>query len=371
MVRVRSAHGTPRVENYSSDSGGILILAPVVSIALSADGNTAYLGGEFSGFGGYSRSYLGLFRLAAGNANLSNLVSSGGALVPAFASATTAYTQSVGYSTTSITVTPTFGDDYATATLSLNGGAATAIANGTTSAPLALNIGDNTVAVTVTGQDGTTTKTYTLTVTRAKGDTTTAVSSSLNPSVFEQSVTFTATVTPSATGTVQFFDGKKSLGTASLNGSSQASVSTGALTLGSHSITGVYAGDANFNGSPSPVLTQTVNTPASLSAAVTGKSGTYNGLRTWSVTVTNTGGSTASAAKLDSFWISLSGRCQPVATTSFPVSLGDIAAFGSKTGTVSIDFTGCVKLAKFNASVGYSANTGAVSGTTPMAGVGQ
>ena len=357
----------PVVENYYSDAG----VAPVASIALSSDGNTAYLGGDFTGFGGYSRSFLGLFRLAAGNANLSNLVSSGGALVPAFDSATIAYTQNVGNGTTSITVTPTFGDDYATAMLSLNGGAATAIANGATSAPLALNIGDNTVAVTVTGQDGTTTKTYTLTVIRNKADTSTAVSSSLNPSTVGSSVSFTATVTPSATGTVVFFDGASSLGTASLNGSSQASVSTSALTLGSHSITGVYAGNAGFNGSISPTLTQTVNTPASLSAAVTGKSGTYSGIRTWSVTVTNNGGSTATAAKLDSFWISLSGRCQPTATTGLPVSLGDIAAGGSKTGTVSIDFSGCAKLFKFNASVVYSANGGASSGTTPMAGVGQ
>ncbi len=361
----------PRGENYFVEDEAGKFRAPVLAIALSADGNTAYLGGDLSGFGGYSRSYLGLFRLAAGNANLSNLASSGGALVPTFDSATIAYTQNVGNGTTSLTVTPTFGDDYATATLSLNGGAATAIANGATSSPLALNIGDNTVAITVTAEDGTTTKTYTLTVTRAKADTSTVVSSSLNPSAPGQSVTFTATVTPSATGTVEFFDGASSLGTASLNGSSQASVSTSALALGSHSITGVYAGNAGFNGSTSPVLTQTVNTPASLSAAVTGKSGTLNGIRTWSVTVTNNGGSTASAATLDSFWISLSGRCQPTASTGFPVSLGDIAAGQSATGQLTINFTGCVKLAKFNASVGYSANSGAVSGSTPMAGVEQ
>ena len=66
----------------------------------------------------------------------------------------------------------------------------------------------------------------------------------------------------------------------------------------------------------------------------------------------------------------MSGRCQPVVTTSFPVNLGDIAVGGSKTGTVLIDFSGCVKLAKFNASVGYSAN-GVVTGTTPLVGVGQ
>ena len=361
----------PRVENYFVEDETGKFRAPVLAIALSADGNTAYLGGDLSGFGGYSHNHLGLFRLAAGNANLSNLVSSGGALVPAFDNATIAYTQSVANATTSITVTPTFADSNATATLSLNGGTATAIANGATSSPLTLNVGDNTVAITVTAQDGSTTKTYTLTVTRAKGNTTTAVSSNANPSTVGSSVTFTATITPAATGTVQFFDGASSLGTASMNGSSQASVSTSGLALGSHSITAVYAGNADFNGSTSPVLTQNVNSPASLSAAVTGKSGTFSGIRTWSVTVTNNGGSTASAAKLDSFWISLSGRCQPTATTSLPVNLGDIAAGQSATGQLTINFSGCVKLAKFNARIGYSANGGAVSGTMPMAGVGQ
>jgi len=72
-------------------------------------------------------------------------------------------------------------------------------------------------------------------------------------------VTFTASVAPSAaTGTVQFFDGSASLGTATLSGG-VASVSTATLTAGSHSITAKYSGDANFAGSTSAVLTQTVN----------------------------------------------------------------------------------------------------------------
>ena len=346
------------------------LVRSVMALAVSADGNTAYVGGAFAAIGGNSRSTLGLFKTAASNANLSNLVSSGGALVPTFDSATTAYTQSVANTTTSLTVNPTFADSNATATVSLNGGTATPIANGATSSPLTLNVGDNTVAVTVTAEDGTTTKTYTLTVTRAKGDTTTAVGSSLNPSNVGSSVTFTATIIPAADGgIVNFKDGANVFGSISAsNGSAQ--VSTSALTVGNHSITAVYAGNSSYKGSTSTALTQTINGPAGLSAAITNKAGTYNGLRTWSVTISNNGSSAASAAKLDSFTISMSGRCQPVVTTSFPVNLGDIAVGGSKTGTVLIDFSGCVKLAKFNASVGYSAN-GVVTGTTPLVGVGQ
>ena len=94
-----------------------------------------------------------------------------------------------------------------------------------------------------------------------------AVASSLNPSNVGDNVTFTATVTSSGgtpSGSVEFFDGATSLGTASLNGSGQAAVSTAALTSGSHNITAVYqgaslgAGGGGFAGSTSPVLVQVV-----------------------------------------------------------------------------------------------------------------
>jgi hypothetical protein len=52
------------------------------------------------------------------------------------------------------------------------------------------------------------------------------------------------------------------LGTSALNGSGQATFSTSSLSTASHSITAVYAGDSNFTGSTSAVLTQTVGTPS-------------------------------------------------------------------------------------------------------------
>ena len=81
-----------------------------------------------------------------------------------------------------------------------------------------------------------------------KSDTSTALSSSVNPSRFGQSVTFTATVTATAPGTgtpagsVEFFDGATSLGTSTLNGSGQASFATSTLTVAMHSITAKYLG---------------------------------------------------------------------------------------------------------------------------------
>ena len=90
----------------------------------------------------------------------------------------------------------------------------------------------------------------------------TAITSSVNPSTFGQSVTFTATVTGSGvtpTGTVTFKDGSTALGSATLNGSGQTTFSTNALAAGSHSITATYNGDSNYGTSISPTLTQTVN----------------------------------------------------------------------------------------------------------------
>ena len=55
-----------------------------------------------------------------------------------------------------------------------------------------------------------------------------------------------------------FRDGSATLGTATLAGGT-ASFPTSALSAGSHSITAVYGGDANFLGSTSGVLTQGVS----------------------------------------------------------------------------------------------------------------
>ncbi|HLJ28560.1 MAG TPA: Ig-like domain-containing protein [Candidatus Angelobacter sp.] len=98
-----------------------------------------------------------------------------------------------------------------------------------------------------------------------KSATTTAVSSSANPSVFSQPVTFTAPVTATApgsgvpSGTVTFKNGSSTLGTGTLDGNGNATFTTSTLTVGSHSITAVDGGSTSFTGSTSSVLTQTVN----------------------------------------------------------------------------------------------------------------
>ena len=99
--------------------------------------------------------------LALTNASLSGLALSSGTLSPAFDPATLSYAASVSTATTSLTVTPVVAD--ATAAVTVNG---TTVSSGTASGAVTLHEGDNTITVVVTAQDGTTTKTYALLVTR-------------------------------------------------------------------------------------------------------------------------------------------------------------------------------------------------------------
>jgi hypothetical protein len=90
----------------------------------------------------------------------------------------------------------------------------------------------------------------------------TALTSTANPSTVGQSVTFTATVSPvspgtgTPTGTVTFKDGATVLGTTNL-AAGQASFTTSALSVGGHAITASYSGDGSFSAS-SASLTQNV-----------------------------------------------------------------------------------------------------------------
>ncbi len=88
--------------------------------------------------------------------------------------------------------------------------------------------------------------TTTLTVTQVTPSV--SLVSSANPVVMQNAVTFTATVSSSAsvpTGTVSFIDGTVPLGSATLSNGT-ATFTTSALTVGTHSITAIYSGDTNF-----------------------------------------------------------------------------------------------------------------------------
>jgi len=93
--------------------------------------------------------------------DLTTMALGSGTLNPQFDPATTSYTAPVPYATTSINVSPTSPANIAA--ISVNGFAVT---SGSKSQEIPLDVGANTVTVLVTAPDGTTTKAYTVTITR-------------------------------------------------------------------------------------------------------------------------------------------------------------------------------------------------------------
>jgi hypothetical protein len=151
--------------------------------------------------------------------------------------------------------------------LSTNGGVTTA-----SFTTFALSVGSHSITATYADDSNFNPSTsVALTQTVNKADTTASLASSVSPSKFGQSVSFTATVAvvaPGTTlvaypiGTVNFYDGAISIGSGSLTtttGVTTATFSTYSLAVGSHSITVTYNADSNFNGSTSTALSQTVN----------------------------------------------------------------------------------------------------------------
>ena len=177
--------------------------------------------------------------------------------------------------------------------------------------------------------------------------TSTSLSSSANPSTYGQSVTFTATVTAQSgtpTGTVAFNDGTTTLGTGTLNGSGQATLTTSSLAAGSHSVTAAYANFPSFASSTSAVLTQTVNkvlqaisinpANASLAKGTTLQytaTGTYNDHSTQDITRTVTW----SSSKTSVATIAAGGLATGVAQGSTIIK----AALGTISGSTGLTVT--------------------------------
>ena len=160
--------------------------------------------------------------------------------------------------------------------MALSGGTATYTTSG-------LSSGSHSIAAVYGGDTNFTGSTSAAITQVVKYSTTTAVSSSANPSVYGQSVTFTANVTVVApgtgtpTGSVQFSDNGTALGAPVVLGSKGTTTySTSSLLVGGHNIVAVYSGDANFDSSTSSPFTQTVN-KATATVTLSNLSHTYDG----------------------------------------------------------------------------------------------
>jgi len=229
------------------------------------------------------------------NAGLSALKLSNGALTPAFASGTTSYTASVANSISSATITPT--TSVATATVKVNG---TAVTSGTASSAIPLSFGPNIITIIVTAQDGVTTKTYMLTMTRAPS--TNANLSALGQSVGGLTPAF-ASGTTSYTENVSYASATMTLKPVSSDANATIKVNGTAVTSGT-----ITAPIALLVG------------PNTITTVVTAQDGITN--KTYSLTVTRalSTNATLSSIKLGS------GTLSPAfaaATTSYTVSVAN------------------------------------------------
>ena len=179
-------------------------------------------------------------------------------------------------------------------------------------------------------------------VTSANPATTITLVSNSDPTAFGSPVTFTTIVASvvsgqvAPTGTVQFFDGTVMIpnSTSTLT-ASQASLTDSSLAVGTHLITAVYSGDANYTSSTSAVLTQIVLAPAGTSeftftvtpASLSLASGTHASLQIM-------------VSSLSTFTDTLEFGCGglPVsATCTFATNGISVTGAASKTLTVTVD----------------------------------
>ncbi|WP_030417352.1 Ig-like domain-containing protein, partial [Streptomyces sp. NRRL S-1448] len=141
----------------------------------------------------------------------------------------------------------------------------------------AIPVGTHSVTATYSGDGNFLGSSGTDTQTVTQASTTTSVSSSPDPSVVGQSVTFTATVAPvspgagTPTGTVTFLvtNGVTTVSlTGTLSGGTVSVSTNGLVTAGTYSVTATYSGDGNFTGSVG-TDTQTVGVSSTTTTVTT------------------------------------------------------------------------------------------------------
>ena len=160
--------------------------------------------------------------------------------------------------------------------------------------------------------------------TQSACSTTETLQSSLNPSTFGQTVTFTAQLSSTSgvpAGDVQFADGNTILGTETVSGTGISTFSTGLLTVGGHTITATYQPTGMF-AAASAALTQ----------VVTGNATATN------LTCSPTSIPALSTAHLRATVTSANGA--PTGSISFTDNGAELATQSLLSGTTSLTYTG-------------------------------
>ena len=153
------------------DRGGV---ATVTVNATDTNGNTAQSQFLLTVSGGI---------VVTDDSSLASLTVSAGTLTPAFDAVTMDYAVSVPNATASIMLTPTVA--VSTATVKVYG---VTVTSGSASGAITLNVGDTVIPVLVTAPNGTTTQTYTVTVTRLAPQYTVTPSAGANGSISPSTV---------------------------------------------------------------------------------------------------------------------------------------------------------------------------------------
>ncbi|MGE5168543.1 MAG: Ig-like domain repeat protein, partial [Deltaproteobacteria bacterium] len=247
----------------------------------------------------------------------------------------------------------------------------------------------NTYACTLTASNGippNATQAFTLTVANAPSQT--ALVADINPSVFAQTVTFTATVTPAPpgsgtpTGTVNFLDGATNIGSGTLNGSGVATFATGTLAVATHPITAQYAGDVNFGPSTSSVVNQVVNQASqTITFTSTAPAGATVGGATYTVTATASSGltvaltidaSSASVCSLTGSTVSFIGvgtcviDANQAGDANYTAATQVQQSFAVGKGSQTITFTSTAPAAATVGGTTYAVTATSSAGLTPV-----
>ncbi len=252
---------------------GIAVLSgsPSGAITLTMGGNTTITTVVTAQDGITKQTYtVVVYRAASSIATLSSLNVSTGTISPVFLNNTYAYTDIVSNTTTGISVTPIATD--ATATITVNG---VVVASGFASNTLPLSVGNNTIAIIVTAQDGITKQTYNLTVYRtpltiATLSSLSLSSGSLSPTFNSGTSFYTSFVTNSInsiTATPIVSDASATVtinGTAVVSGTSSTAIP---LVVGNNTITVIVTAQ---DGITKQTYTVLVNRPLSAIASLGG-----------------------------------------------------------------------------------------------------
>ncbi len=253
-----TVNGAAVVSGSASDKIALAVGNNTITTVVTAqDGNTV-------------KTYIiTVTRAVSSDATLASINLSSGTLKPEFASGTLTYSVNVGHEISSIAITPTL--NASNATLKIN---ETALVSGNTSGNIPLKVGTNDIILLVTAADGSTAKTYTLSVNRAASSDATLTSiglsnGTLSPVFASGAIAYTASVNNSVSSITVTPTLTNAGATIKVNGTVVASGNASAnipLTVGSNEINVLVTAQ---DGSTSKSYTIAINREAAGSINVT------------------------------------------------------------------------------------------------------